>query len=284
MAEETPAPSLRPRGARSGTLMMKWLHSSATEMSANEATPDNVTTRPRPRATSMQHWRAETADDHRPCAQADAGWPEEVYDFSLSFPRTARGPAMHEIGRLLGVALVLGASVSSATAQDWAAEVYGGHVFDRSEVYNTVDFDLGSGSALGFGIYGQNLIPGVELGVDVMRTDAGYTGFLSGVESLSVMMNARLPFQIAPGTTAYVSAGLGAIRVTYDGSTQFPAFTGDDNVAGAQVGIGVRYSLASTFGVFAEVKHQVALDDATIVGLDQSYSSTSAVIGLRVGF
>ncbi len=171
-----------------------------------------------------------------------------------------------------------------AVAQNWTAEIYGGTVFERTETYNGGDFDLGSGTTLGFGIYERNLVPGVELGLDVMSTDAGYTGFLSGVESLSLMLNARLPFNIAPGMTGFVGAGLGAIRVTYDGSTQFPASTGDDTVAGAQFGIGVRYNFAAATGVFAELKHQLALDDAIIVGNEQSFSATSAVVGLRFSF
>lgn len=171
-----------------------------------------------------------------------------------------------------------------AAAQNWTAEVYGGAVLERSEDYGALAFDLDSGTALGFGIYERNLVPNVELGIDVMSTDARYTGFNSGVESLSLMLNARLPFQISTGTDAYIGAGLGAIRVTYDGSTDFPAFTGSETKAGMQVSLGVRYTFAATTGVFAELKHQFAFEDATIVGFDQSYSSTSAIVGLRFSF
>lgn len=171
----------------------------------------------------------------------------------------------------------------AVSAQDWTGEVYGGAVFERTEDYGGIPFDLGQGTALGFGVYERNLVPDIELGLDVMYTEAGYTGFLTGVESLSLMLNARLPFEITPTMTGYVGAGIGAIRVTYDGSTQFPAFTGDDTVAGAQLGLGVRYDLAAT-SIFAELKHQFAFDDATIAGVDQSYATTSAIIGLRFAF
>ncbi len=179
--------------------------------------------------------------------------------------------------------LVAAALAAPAAAQNWTAEIYGGGVFSRNEDYGGVSFALDSGTAVGVGIYERNLVPGVELGLDLMATQAGYTGFLSGVESLSLMLNARVPFTITPTTTGYVGAGLGAIRVTYDGSTQFPAFTGDDTVAGGQIGLGVRYNFAAFTG-FAELKHQVAFDDALIQGVTQSYASTSAVVGLRFAF
>ena len=170
-----------------------------------------------------------------------------------------------------------------AAAQNWTAEIYGGGVFDRNEEYGGVSMPLDSGTAFGVGIYERNLVPGIELGLDLMGTQADYTGTDTGVESLSLMLNARWPFAISPGTTGYVGAGLGAIRVTYDGGTTAPAATGDDTVAGGQLGIGVRYNLAA-FTAFAELKHQFAFDDATIVGVTQSYASTSAVVGIRFAF
>lgn len=175
------------------------------------------------------------------------------------------------------------ALAAPAAAQNWTGEIYGGGVFSRDEDYGGVSQPLDSGTAFGLGIYERNLVPGIELGLDLMGTQADYTGTDTAVESLSLMLNARWPFPLSPSTTGYVGAGLGAIRVTYDGGTSNPAGTGDDTVAGAQLGLGVRYNFAAFTG-FAELKHQFAFDDATIQGVTQSYASTSAVVGVRFAF
>lgn len=184
-----------------------------------------------------------------------------------------------------GILAFVGAATLAvpAAAQNWTAEIYGGGVFDRNEDYGGVSMPLDAGTAFGLGIYERNMVPGVELGLDLMGTRADYSGTDTGVDSLSLMLNARWPFPIAAGTTGYVGAGLGAIRVSYDGGTTNPAGNGDDTVAGGQIGIGVRYSLAA-FTAFAELKHQFAFDDATIQGVTQSYASTSAIVGVRFAF
>jgi opacity protein-like surface antigen len=179
--------------------------------------------------------------------------------------------------------LTAAALAAPAAAQNWTAEIYGGGVFSRNEDYGGVSTPLDAGTAFGVGIYERNLVPGVELGLDLMGTQADYTGTDTGVESLSLMLNARWPFPISAGTTGYVGAGLGAIRVTYDGGTTNPAGNGDDTVAGGQIGLGVRYNLAA-FTAFAELKHQFAFDDALIQGVTQSYASTSALVGVRFAF
>lgn len=188
---------------------------------------------------------------------------------------------------ILCIAALL-ASTSAAQAQSWSAEVYGGTVFDRSEDYDGISFDLDSGTAFGAGIYNTSWLGGVELGLDLMSTRADYTGFTSGVNTLSLMAVARVPFALSGATEAYVGAGLGTIRVEYDGGSSFPAFTGDDTVAGGQLSLGIRYAFAAQSGVFAELKHQRAFDDAEIVAggvtIPQSYSSTSLLVGVSFDF
>lgn len=185
---------------------------------------------------------------------------------------------------MIAVAFCISAAVPQlATAQNWHAEIYGGSVLDRSEDYDAVPLDMDSGTAIGVGLYNDGLISGLELGVDLMRTDADYTGLGSGVESLSAMIVGRVDFPLAGATTGYVGAGLGAIRVKYDGGTAFPAFTGDDTVAGAQVSLGIRYAVGAGV-LFGELKHQAAFDDATIQGRTQSYATTSALAGFRFSF
>lgn len=184
------------------------------------------------------------------------------------------------------LALGLAAAAAFATpaaAQNWTAELYGGGVFDRSEQYGGVSAPLDAGTAYGVGIYERNLVPGVELGFDLMHSEADYSGTDTGVESNALMLNARLPFELAPGTTAYVGAGFGAIDVNYDGGASFPALSGDDTVPGGQIGLGIRYDF-SAFTAFGELKHQMSFEDARIQGARQSYESTSAVVGLRFAF
>lgn len=163
-------------------------------------------------------------------------------------------------------------------------EIYGGGVFERSENYGGTSFDLDTGTAYGFGIYTPGVLgPGTEVGVDVMRTDSDYSGFTTSLESISAMLVARWSTSLAPGTTFYLGAGLGAIQVRYDGGASFPTFTGEDTVAGAQIGAGVRYAVGAG-QIFTELKHQEAFDDATIQGVDVGYSSTSLIAGFRFSF
>jgi hypothetical protein len=178
------------------------------------------------------------------------------------------------------LSLLAAAALTAPTAaQAWTAEVYGGAVFDRNEDYGGVSMSLDSGTAFGAGIYQG--FPGFELGVDIMHTQADYSGTDMGVKSLSAMLNGRVPiWSSGTGTTVYAGAGIGAIRVKFDGGTTLPAGTGSDTVAGAQLGLGVRYNLAA-FTAFSELKYQFAFDDATIQGVNQSYATTSLVVGFR---
>lgn len=116
-------------------------------------------------------------------------------------------------------------------AQDWAVEIYGGGVFERHEDTGPTSRRLDGGTAFGAGIYERNLIAGAEIGFDIMRTRSDYAGSSTGdLKSLSLMLNARLPFQVVPGTTAYVSAGLGAIGIDYKGGGT--GTSGNDTVPG----------------------------------------------------
>jgi opacity protein-like surface antigen len=186
---------------------------------------------------------------------------------------------------ILRLALICSAlcGASAAAAQGLSAELYGGVTPERSEHYDGTSLDLNSGTALGFGVYTDRFLGRTELGFDVMHSDAGYSGLTSGVESLSVMAVARVGFTLGSTIDGYFGAGLGAINVKYDdGNT--PALTGDETVPGGQVTLGVRYDVTPRAGVFAELKYQRAFDDANAAGFTQSYGSTSAIVGLRLGF
>lgn len=170
-----------------------------------------------------------------------------------------------------------------ASAQNYG-EIYGGGVFERSENYGTGDFDLDTGTAVGFGVYASGILgPGIEIGLDVMHTESDYIGFNTSLESNSALLVARWSTPLSAGTSFYTGAGLGAIRVRYDGSTSFPAFTGDDTVSGGQLSIGLRYAVGPG-QIFTELKHQETFDDASIQGVDVGYSSSSLLAGYRFSF
>jgi opacity protein-like surface antigen len=186
---------------------------------------------------------------------------------------------------LAGATAGLVLSVGVASAQNIAAEVYGGIAFrDGSGLnYVTTAFPVDRGRSYGVGVY-TNQWMGAELGFDLMATDRRYTGFRSGVQSTSLMLAARYPFTLTNNVEAYVGLGLGAINVRYDGANQFPAFTGSQTVAGGQVSLGLRYQIDPRFGVFAELKHQRAFRDAIIVNQSVGYNATVGVVGFRVAF
>lgn len=178
----------------------------------------------------------------------------------------------------VAAALLLG---TGASAQNISYEIYGGIALEDSSglSYDTTDFAMDHGSTFGVGAY-LDPIYGFEFGIDVMVTDRRYTGFVSGVETSSLMLNARYPFAISNTVEGYVGLGLGAIDVKYDGSTAFPGFTGSDVVAGGQLSIGANYALPRG-QLFTELKYQAAFKDARIVGFDVEYNSTSFLIGYR---
>jgi opacity protein-like surface antigen len=180
-------------------------------------------------------------------------------------------------------AIALAVTASSAAAQDWTVEVYGGLVGERTEAYDDVDYKMDSGNALGFGAYSDGILSGFTVGVDVMGTRALYVGFPGEyIESLSLMAVLRKDFPLGDALEGYVSGGIGAIRNTYDaGDVDY-----SDTVAGAQLSLGLRHNLAGSSAIFGEVKHQAGLKDAFYEDLSvtQSYESTSVIAGYAFSF
>jgi opacity protein-like surface antigen len=163
--------------------------------------------------------------------------------------------------RFLSLVIATFGLATPTVAQDWRGEIYGGAALAGDAFYRDTVYDLDQGTAFGVGAYRDF---GVwELGADLMRTDRTYTGFANDLESLSLMLNGRYTFPIGPYTVGYVGAGLGAIRVTYDGTGVDAPFSGSDVVPGAQLSLGARYVLSSGI-FFSEIKYQKALEDASI--------------------
>lgn len=181
---------------------------------------------------------------------------------------------------LSALALALMLALPHGAAAQWYGEIYGGAVLERDEEYGAASMSVDSGTTFGIGIYNTAVLAPVEIGVDLMSTNADYSGMTTSVDSLSLMAVARVSNQVAPGTTLYAGLGLGAIQVEYNGA---PAASGDDTVGGAQIELGVRYNVGAGT-IFAAVKHQEAFDDAVIQGVTQSYGATSVIAGWRFSF
>lgn len=187
---------------------------------------------------------------------------------------------MNITGLVLGMAVSL--AVPTIASAQMAGEIYGGVAIEGDADYGGVNFDLDSGGAFGIGAYYTGFAP-IEVGLDIMGTSRDYSGYQSALKSQSVMINGRYVFPLAGATDAYVGLGVGAIKVKYDGANQFPAFTGDDTVAGGQVAVGARYAFGAAIG-FGELRYQTAFDDADIQGEAVKYNSMSALVGLRFSF
>ena len=169
----------------------------------------------------------------------------------------------------------------TASAQDLSYEVYAGIAAEDTDGlrYGTLIFPMDQGLAFGGGIYMDDLA-GFEVGLDLMATNRRYADFDSGVESLSLMVNGRYPFELGPQVSAYAGAGLGIINVHYDGDEAFADFTGSKATAGGQIMLGLRYGLGAG-QAFAEVKYQAAFDNVEIENSDVEYNSTSVFVGYR---
>ena len=184
---------------------------------------------------------------------------------------------------LIAALLTTIAFVSSASAQNFTYEIYGGYAFkDTSGLQHGTpgnDFPMAEGHALGVGAYTD--LAGFEVGADFMITDRRYAGYQTGVESTSLMLNGRYPFQIANGVTGYAGLGLGVIKVEYDNSDSEKY--GYYNTPGGQISLGVRLPLGAN-EVFTEVKYQTVFKDKKINAMEQKtqeYNSFSLVFGFR---
>jgi opacity protein-like surface antigen len=144
-------------------------------------------------------------------------------------------------------------------------------------------FDTEGGSIIGLrGLY--HATPNLAFGVEVNATNAGYVGFLSSINSRAIMAIARYTVPVTDTVDIYGTIGLGSIRVEYDGASDFPAFTGTDQVWGGQIALGVAFALSPNIGVFGELIHQAAFEDASIVSTAVEYRSTNVAVGLRFRF
>ena len=183
---------------------------------------------------------------------------------------------------LIAALLTTIAFASSASAQNFTYEIYGGYALkDTSglQYANSQFLAMAEGRALGVGAYTD--LAGFEVGADFMITDRRYAGYQTGVESTSLMLNGRYPFQIANGVTGYAGLGLGVIKVEYDNSDSEKY--GYYNTPGGQISLGVRLPLGAN-EVFTEVKYQTVFKDKKINAMEQKtqeYNSFSLVFGFR---
>lgn len=183
---------------------------------------------------------------------------------------------------LIAALLTTIAFASSASAQNFTYEIYGGYALkDTSGLeYGKVpgnNYAMDEGRALGVGAYTD--LAGFEVGADFMTTDRRYTGFATGVESTSLMLKGRYPFQITNGVTGYAGLGLGVIEAGYDGNGN--GSSGYYNDWGRQISLGVRLAEGAN-ELFAEIKYQTVFKDKRIKDYIQEYESFSFVIGFRL--
>ena len=183
---------------------------------------------------------------------------------------------------LIAALLTTIAFASSASAQNFTYEIYGGAALKGTsglQYARCCDLPMDEGRALGVGAYTD--LAGFEVGADFMTTDRRYEGWETGVESTSLMLNGRYPFQITNGVIGYAGLGLGVIKVEYDGNGN--AKSGYYNDAGKQISLGARLPLGAN-EVFTEVKYQTVFKDKKINAMEQKtqeYNSFSLVFGFR---
>ena len=180
---------------------------------------------------------------------------------------------------LIAALLTTIAFASSASAQNFTYEIYGGYALKGTsglQYARCCDLPMDEGRALGVGAYTD--LAGFEVGADFMTTDRRYEGWETGVESTSLMLNGRYPFQITNGVIGYAGLGLGVIKVEYDGNGN--AKSGYYNDAGKQISLGARLPLGAN-EVFTEIKYQTVFKDKKIKGSLVEYDSFSFVIGFR---
>lgn len=184
---------------------------------------------------------------------------------------------------ILTTACILCACTTASFAQNWSAELYGGLRISDDSSYGGTSFPVDTGASAGAAIYRKNLLPNWDFGVDFSFTQADYAGFPTSVKSTAMIAMARYNFSTSGPVSFYGSAGVGVIKVRYDGAAVFSTLTGQSLELGGQVGLGVGYEVGD-LTLFSEVRYQSTFDDAVIGGFAVEYNSTSILLGARFGF
>ena len=179
---------------------------------------------------------------------------------------------------LIAALLTTIAFASSASAQNFTYEIYGGYALkDTSglQYANSQFLAMAEGRALGVGAYTD--LAGFEVGADFMTTDRRFSTWETGVESTSLMLNGRYPFQIANGVIGYAGLGLGVIKVEYDSTNDNAGYYHNP---GKQFSLGARLPLGAN-EVLTEIKYQTVFKVKKTKTAFVGYNSLSFVIGFR---
>jgi opacity protein-like surface antigen len=189
----------------------------------------------------------------------------------------------------VALAAVLGALAVAPVAQadivDFAA-VSAGITMSPDLDYNGTAFEMDNGANVG-GEIGWELDSVADgnfsVGLDLFFTSQDYTGYLSSLESFSVMINGTyICDDLFTSVRPYIGVGAGLISVSYDGDSQFPAFTGTEMVFGYQGQLGLLIPIDPNLDLSIGYRYQAGTD-AEIQGIEVEYQSHSAAIGIRVG-
>lgn len=173
----------------------------------------------------------------------------------------------------------LALSATAATAADWSAEFFAGRGTQGTLAYGGTDYELKQGSVTGVGLwhdYGQ-----IEAGIELTHASNGWVGYPTETQiGLSAMLSGRLTLVEEGAFTAYIGAGVGPVRVTYDYSS------GSDHgwTWGGQISLGMRYAVTDKLAIFGEVRAMDTFSDAVIDGDAVEYLRRDVVIGVRQSF
>lgn len=167
------------------------------------------------------------------------------------------------------------AGAAHAAMVDWAA-LYGGVSIDPPLQYGCCEYDMDSGLNVG-GVLGWNLDQNLSLGVDLMYTEQGYSGYSSKLETMSVMADVFYSFDIGSKWRPFVGAGIGGVQVTYDNNGS--PFAGSDFVFGWEATAGVTIPIAAKTDISLSYKYQGS-EDAQIETRSVEYKSNTISAGL----
>lgn len=178
---------------------------------------------------------------------------------------------------ILAASMAVMGTVGAAHAAlvDFAA-LYGGVSIAPPLQYGCCEYDMDSGLNVG-GVLGWTLDKNLAVGVDLMYTEQGYSGYSSKLESMSVMADLFYSFDIDSKWRPFVGAGIGGVQVTYDNSGS--PFAGSDFVFGWEATAGVTIPIADKTDISLAYKYQGS-SDAEIEGRSVEYKSNTISAGL----
>lgn len=130
------------------------------------------------------------------------------------------------------------------------------------------------------GAFGREYPGNFSAEVELTYSSREYSLIPVDLNALALMVNGFYNFPIANTVGGYFGAGIGAVRIDFEGPGPF---SDNDTVFGGQLMGGLTLDVSENVTLFTEYRYQMAAD-ADIGGQDIEYNSHNIGGGVRIAF